>query len=84
MAITVESVVAKIKGGALGEGYSVREESLSSDGYDNAKLHLTRYGSRRCGYIIVRGDLIDAPGEIDASAAKIAGMSESSVVEVLS
>lgn len=76
---TIDSVVAKIEGGALGDGYSVTVEDLGADGYERAKIHVTRYGRQRRGYIA----LSERDGEIDLSALKIAGMSESSVLEAL-
>lgn len=77
--MTVDSVVARIESGALGEGYSVSVEDLSADGYERARLHVIRYGRQKRGYIAMS----ERDNEIDLSALKIAGMSEASVLAAL-
>ena len=70
----VESVVAKIESGALGAGYSVRVEDECEW---LCRIHVTRYGRQRRGYIEVNH------AAIDLSGLDIAGKSESTLRGIL-
>lgn len=75
---TVDGVVAAIETGKLGDGYSVKVDDRSSDGYEMARIYVIRHGRRQCGYVYV-----DRDGSLDLSAVKIAGMSTASVMAAL-
>lgn len=71
----VKAVMATIESGALGEGHKVREEVITET---VSHLHVTRYGRQRRGYIRIDD------GEVDVEQLNIAGMSDRTVLEVLS
>ena len=78
-AITTESIIAAIESGALGAGYTCREDVRTET---VSHIIVTRYGRRASGHIRITDSGYESC-EIDIDQLKVPGLSDDTILATL-
>lgn len=73
---TIESIIAKIESGALGEGYTAREDVRTET---VSHIIVRRHGRKDCGYIRVTDSGYESC-EVSVDQLKVAGLTDATAL----